>query len=44
MATLSIPEQTAQQTRKTVLIVDDHPLLRQGLALLINHHLGAFRP
>ena len=22
--------------KKTVLIVDDHPLLRQGLALLIN--------
>ena len=36
MATLSIPERTAQHTRKTVLIVDDHPLLRQGLALLIN--------
>src|SRR5580704_14908445 len=36
MATLSIPEQTAQHARKTVLIVDDHPLLRQGLALLIN--------
>src|SRR3974390_380012 len=36
MATLSIPEQTASKTRKTVLVVDDHPLLRQGLALLIN--------
>jgi DNA-binding NarL/FixJ family response regulator len=36
MATLSIPEQTAHKTRKRVLVVDDHPLLRQGLALLIN--------
>lgn len=29
-------ENSAQNARKTVLIVDDHPLLRQGLALLIN--------
>jgi DNA-binding NarL/FixJ family response regulator len=36
MATLFIPEQTAHKTRKKVLVVDDHPLLRQGLALLIN--------
>ena len=27
------PSQTA---KKTVLVVDDHPLMRQGLALLIN--------
>jgi DNA-binding NarL/FixJ family response regulator len=29
-------EKSARTARKTVLIVDDHPLLRQGLALLIN--------
>ena len=27
------PQQTA---KKAVLVVDDHPLMRQGLALLIN--------
>ena len=36
MTTLSRSEQTTATTRKTVLVVDDHPLLRQGLALLIN--------
>jgi DNA-binding NarL/FixJ family response regulator len=36
MATLPIPEETAQKIKKKVLVVDDHPLLRQGLALLIN--------
>jgi DNA-binding NarL/FixJ family response regulator len=36
MATNFILEKPAQPTRKNVLIVDDHPLLRQGLALLIN--------
>jgi DNA-binding NarL/FixJ family response regulator len=29
-------DRPVQMTKKTVLIVDDHPLLRQGLALLIN--------
>ena len=36
MATLSIPGHAAHKTRKKVFVVDDHPLLRQGLALLIN--------
>lgn len=36
MTTLSLSEQTTATTRKTVLVVDDHPLLRQGLAMLIN--------
>jgi DNA-binding NarL/FixJ family response regulator len=29
-------DKSTQTAKKTVLIVDDHPLLRQGLALLIN--------
>ena len=29
-------ERPAQAGKKTVLVVDDHPLMRQGLALLIN--------
>jgi len=36
MATIPVPEETAQKAKKKVLVVDDHPLLRQGLALLIN--------
>jgi DNA-binding NarL/FixJ family response regulator len=36
MATHLVPEKHAAAARKTVLIVDDHPLMRQGLALLIN--------
>jgi DNA-binding NarL/FixJ family response regulator len=36
MATHLVPDKSPLTTRKTVLIVDDHPLLRQGLALLIN--------
>ena len=29
-------ESVTRSKKKTVFIVDDHPLLRQGLALLIN--------
>ncbi len=36
MLTLIAPEETSQMVRKKVLVVDDHPLLRQGLAMLIN--------
>lgn len=36
MPSTSIPEPIVQQTRRTVLVVDDHPLMRQGLAMLIN--------
>lgn len=36
MTNLPLPEQTVSAPKKTVLIVDDHPLLRQGLAMLIN--------
>lgn len=36
MTTLPLTEPIAPTARKTVLIVDDHPLLRQGLAMLIN--------
>ncbi len=36
MATIPIPEETLPKTKKRILVVDDHPLLRQGLALLIN--------
>jgi len=36
MAANLIPEKHAAAAKKTVLIVDDHPLMRQGLALLIN--------
>jgi DNA-binding NarL/FixJ family response regulator len=35
-ATRSIPEKSGQTGKRTVFVVDDHPLLRQGLALLIN--------
>src|SRR5271155_1955487 len=30
------PPEGARARKKTVFVVDDHPLLRQGLALLIN--------
>ncbi len=36
MATIPVPEETAPRIKRKVLVVDDHPLLRQGLALLIN--------
>ena len=36
MATIPVPDEIAQRIKKKVLVVDDHPLLRQGLALLIN--------
>jgi DNA-binding NarL/FixJ family response regulator len=32
----NVPEQQHYARKKTIFIVDDHPLLRQGLALLIN--------
>ncbi len=32
----NVPEQQPRTRKKTIFIVDDHPLLRQGLALLIN--------
>lgn len=32
----SFPERFAQRTKKKVLVIDDHPLLRRGLAMLIN--------
>jgi DNA-binding NarL/FixJ family response regulator len=36
MAARSIPENAGRPCKKRVFVVDDHPLLRQGLALLIN--------
>jgi len=36
MTTNMVFERPAQAGKKTVLVVDDHPLMRQGLALLIN--------
>jgi DNA-binding NarL/FixJ family response regulator len=33
------PQSPARRQKKTVFIVDDHPLLRQGLAMLINREL-----
>ena len=36
MTTNLILDRPAQTAKKTVLVVDDHPLMRQGLALLIN--------
>ena len=37
MTTLPLPDQIASATTKrTVLVIDDHPLLRQGIAMLIN--------
>jgi DNA-binding NarL/FixJ family response regulator len=36
MAARSIPENAGRPCKKSVFVVDDHPLLRQGLALLIN--------
>lgn len=36
MAITNISEQPHRTGRQTVFVVDDHPLLRQGLALLIN--------
>jgi DNA-binding NarL/FixJ family response regulator len=36
MAATHMPEHPGSSAKKTVFIVDDHPLLRQGLALLIN--------
>jgi DNA-binding NarL/FixJ family response regulator len=36
MSTNMVLERPLQAGKKTVLVVDDHPLMRQGLALLIN--------
>lgn len=36
MMTNLVLDRPAQTAKKTVLVVDDHPLMRQGLALLIN--------
>ena len=36
MAATNIPRQPGYPGKKNVFVVDDHPLLRQGLALLIN--------
>jgi DNA-binding NarL/FixJ family response regulator len=36
MTTNLLMERPVQTAKKTVLVVDDHPLMRQGLALLIN--------
>ena len=36
MAAATIPERPGRDSKRTVFVVDDHPLLRQGLALLIN--------
>lgn len=36
MTTNLVLDKPVQAARKTVLVVDDHPLMRQGLALLIN--------
>jgi DNA-binding NarL/FixJ family response regulator len=36
MTTNSVPDRPLLTAKKTVLVVDDHPLMRQGLAMLIN--------
>src|SRR3984885_4871946 len=36
MTTNPVLDRPVQAAKKTVLVVDDHPLMRQGLALLIN--------
>ena len=36
MAIVSFPDPLTHATKKKVLVIDDHPLLRQGLAMLIN--------
>jgi len=36
MAEITKPQSVTRVKKKTVFIVDDHPLLRQGLALLVN--------
>jgi DNA-binding NarL/FixJ family response regulator len=36
MTVLSPAEELAPPTKRSVLVIDDHPLLRQGIAMLIN--------
>jgi DNA-binding NarL/FixJ family response regulator len=36
MTTNSVPDRPLLTSKKTVLVVDDHPLMRQGLAMLID--------
>ncbi len=36
MGQINKPQSVSRTTKKTVFIVDDHPLLRQGLGLLVN--------
>lgn len=36
MTTLPLPKYVANSAKRTVLVIDDHPLLRQGIAMLIN--------
>ena len=30
-------KQTVEKAKKRILIVDDHPIMRQGIALLVNN-------
>jgi DNA-binding NarL/FixJ family response regulator len=39
MTTVALAEKPALTARRTVLVIDDHPLLRQGLAMLINQQI-----
>ena len=43
MAETTKSQSVTRVKKKTVFIVDDHPLLRQGLALLVNREAGSCR-